>query len=237
MYGKMAQSVGTPPFQSWIWAGLITSQCRSMLLAMLCLHHDRANMLMVATDGVYTRERIVTPLPRDTGTFGVPKPLGGWEEKECPNGIFACRPGIYFALGEHDEDKLITARGRGLGPPIIQRSWKEIRDAFESGKDGIELDRVNRFIGAKSALTTRGVQAKTYHRSETYGEWIDRVIKVQCNPRPKRERINSDGTLALRSAPLTLESEPYDRAVASEEALELRCFEDEAEEQPEGEYV
>ena len=94
-------------------------------------------MLMVATDGVYTRERIVTPLPRDTGTFGVPKPLGGWEEKECPNGIFACRPGIYFALGEHDEDKLITARGRGLGPPIIQRSCKEIRYAFESGKDGI----------------------------------------------------------------------------------------------------
>ena len=48
-YGKLAQSVGgTPPFQSWIWAGMITSGCRAQILEMMALHKNLDNLLSIA---------------------------------------------------------------------------------------------------------------------------------------------------------------------------------------------
>src|SRR5262249_46056518 len=66
-YGKIAQSLGGEgPFTSWMWAGLITSGTRAMILRALGAHKNPANLLMVATDGICTRERLDLPKPRDT---------------------------------------------------------------------------------------------------------------------------------------------------------------------------
>jgi hypothetical protein len=54
VYGKLAQSVGSAMFQSWIWAGLITSGCRAQLLDLIALHEKRSDVLMVATDGAFS---------------------------------------------------------------------------------------------------------------------------------------------------------------------------------------
>ena len=119
IYGKLAQSVGNAQFQSWVWAGVITSGCRAQITGMLALHKDRRNMLMTATDGIYTREKLVTPVPLDTGTFhaknekGELKPLGAWEEKYVPQGVFVARPGIYFPRNPTAAE-LKEVRGRGL---------------------------------------------------------------------------------------------------------------------------
>lgn len=67
-YGKLAQSIGKGQFNSWIWAGMITSNTRAQILELLGLHQDDANLLMIATDGIQTRERLKPPKPRNTDT-------------------------------------------------------------------------------------------------------------------------------------------------------------------------
>lgn len=148
VYGKLAQSVGRGNFQSWIWAGIVTSGCRAQVLEAIGLHKDRANLLMIATDGIVTKERLILPKPMDTGTFNVWecqkhkktcyecsdklfKPLGGWEEKIVERGIFLARPGIYFPI-EPSEKDIKTVRARGVGRSVIVENHKAIVQAWKS---------------------------------------------------------------------------------------------------------
>lgn len=281
-YGKLAQSQGKkPPFQSWIWAGMITSGTRAQILEMMALHEDLNNLLMIATDGIYTKERLKTPEPKDTETFdaidssnGKKKPLGAWEEKIMTKGVFAARPGVYFPMNPTEEE-LKEVRGRGIGKSNMLRSWQLMVEAFQEGKESVvialcrkckinvkcdkpkdkkdkircpicnsQANGIERFIGAKSAIHTRGEEGKESFevvRSTEYGEWIERMIEISFNPLPKRDGVNKDGlTLKLRSFP-GKESIPYEKARMSPEAVELREQEEEANEQPDGgdwvEYV
>lgn len=147
IYGKIAQSIGKAIYRSWIWAGIITSGCRAQVLRAMALHRDRGNLLMIATDGILTRERLDLPKPIDTGTYGVWecekhkktcfecedkkfKPLGGWEEKIVNRGIFLARPGVYFPLNP-TEDDIKTVRGRGVGRGVILNHWEAIVNTWE----------------------------------------------------------------------------------------------------------
>lgn len=180
-YGKLAQSVGNAAFNSWIWAGMITSGCRAQILEILGRHKDRANLLMVATDGIYTRERLdclkcddpkcthkrITPRPRDTGTWvtindkGVDtkKPLGGWEEKEVPQGVFVARPGIYFPRNP-TEEQLKEVRGRGVGKGVVLKYWGEIERAYAAYAAGdltsqAVVPNLQRFCGMKTSISRK----------------------------------------------------------------------------------
>lgn len=134
VYGKLAQSLGNAPFNCWIWASMITSGCRAQMLEMLALHKHLGNALMIATDGLYTRERIVCPKPIETGTgeliHGKSKPLGGWEEKLMSKGVFCARPGIYFPL-HPTEEELKEVRARGIGKGVVFAHWDTIQQAWE----------------------------------------------------------------------------------------------------------
>ena len=189
-YGKIAQSVGQGQFNSWIWAGMITSGCRAQLLELLSLHKNRANCLMMATDGIYTREEIVVPKPRDTGTDieitirktgeKTRKPLGGWEHKkiEWPKederikrgihrGVFIARPGVYFPL-EPSIKELKTIRGRGVGKGVILENNRLIIDSWkEHGiTKSVRVANVSRFCGAKTSISQSGMPgAYTYKRA------------------------------------------------------------------------
>ena len=170
VYGKLAQSLGdAPPFQCWIWAGIITSGTRAQILRALSLLKDPANLLMVATDGICSRERLVLPEPVETNTGillnccdkfetceheikKIRKPLGGWEEKEVKKGVFFVRPGIYFPLNPTQKE-LKTVRARGVGRAVMYNAWRLLVEAFESGQDKISLAEVERFCGAKSSIS------------------------------------------------------------------------------------
>jgi hypothetical protein len=186
-YGKLAQSIGNPEFNSWIWAGLITSGCRAQLLDVINLHSDRKNLLMVATDGVYTRERFATtaydaryPLtgkektlanPRDTGTALTGKPLGGWEEKVIEQGVFVARPGIYFPLNPTVE-QLKDIRGRGVGKGVVLENWQRIIASWQRYglSQSADIANVSRFCGAKSSI----------HRSGKEGAYIYTRANGKC---------------------------------------------------------
>lgn len=256
-YGKLAQSIGSAPFNSWLWAGLITSGTRAQLLDMLALHQNPANLLMVATDGIYTRERLDPPRPLDTGTFILadgtanPKPLGGWEEKAIDKGVFVARPGIYFPLSPTKKE-VENVRGRGVGKKVIYDNWQKIVDAWQatpSQDTVVSVTNVSRFCGAKSSIS---FSEKTgFHRADggradgtinlnapRYGQWITRPVDMSFHPHPKRECVNPDGlTLQVRRFPEDLVSCAYSRAVLSRDALILKMALEEALEQPDGDLV
>jgi hypothetical protein len=237
-YGKLAQSIGNAMFNNWIWAGLITSGTRAQTLDVAALHKDLRNMLMIATDGVKSLERLIMPLPVDTQTAETGKPLGGWEEKYEPKGVFLARPGIYFPL-EPTIEEIKDVRGRGVGKGVILENWQRIIAAWE--KDGVKgtatVANVSRFCGAKTSISR---SAKGYNRAAlntegrpAYGQWISRKVEMSFNPMPKRECVNRDGqSLRLRRFPKDLISVPYGRALKSREAIELEMAVQEAIEQP-----
>lgn len=250
VYGKLAQSVGNALFNSWIWAGMITSGCRAQILDVLRMHVHRKNLLMIATDGIYTRERLEMPQPKDTDTKDAlndkgkraNKPLGGWEEKHVPQGIFVARPGIYFPLNP-TEAQLKDIRGRGVGKGVILNNWQRIIEIWErEGVKGIAtVANVTRFCGAKTSLSRSTMGHTRAHSSDgiapSYGDWIARKVEMSFDPMPKRRRVNPDGlTLELREFPNHLRSVPYDRAVVSRETLEMQEAEQEILEQPDGDF-
>ena len=232
IYGKLAQSVGlNPPYQSWVWAGNITSGCRAQLLELLCLANEPWNVLMLATDGLFTRERLTPPRPRDTGTGDLAKPLGGWEEKSYDRGIFAVRPGIYFPISPTDGE-MDAVRARGLGKKILYEQWPKIVGAFERGESGVEIRGVERFIGFKSALRYAGDEVRL---SEDYGEWVEYPIKVTFNPQPKRQSVLKGGRLEPHYY-TAFDSFPYNRAVMDPQTEALKLSQLIAEEQPDADF-
>ena len=262
VYGKLAQSLGdAPPFQCWIWAGIITSGTRAQILRALSLHQDPANLLMVATDGICSRERLVLPTPRNTNTMTEhKKPLGGWEEKEIKKGVFFVRPGIYFPLNPTPEE-LKTVRARGVGRAVMYNAWQKLVEAWNAGQGSIELADVTRFCGAKSSISVSrkpGVElpegvtpAKIndaivrwdeliFSRSPLFGEWILRPVELTFNPEPKRDKDfgaqieRGARLLTVRKFPQDVVSTPYDRSLLSQEAQVLKALNEEMLEQPDG---
>lgn len=230
-YGKLAQSVGNSPFNNWIWAGMITSGCRAQLLKLISKHRNRKNALMVATDGLYTRERLSCPTPVITGTDidieGKRKPLGGWEETIHEGGVFIARPGIYFPLNPTIE-QLKSIKARGVGKGVVLENWEKITNSYKNGTySNITIANVNRFCGAKTSISRRMSEdgSFTYHRASgiggpSYGQWVERQIEMSFDPMPKRMGINPDNTLSLRVIPEDRMSIPYPRAMKRKEVLD-----------------
>lgn len=240
-YGKLAQSVGNAVYNSWIWAGLITSGTRAQILEVLGLHRNPANLLMVATDGIYTREKIRRPIPLDTGTGHVTKPLGGWEEKVIDKGVFIARPGIYFPMSPTD-DEIKDVKARGVGKGVLLEKWQDVVNAYSwQFKECIPVTNVVRFLGAKTCISRRWDTSMrgnySYHRSEDFGQWKTRPIELSFNPMPKRSGIRDDHTLIPRAFPMTLESAPYKKGLESQDTLELVAAEEELHQQPDGDFV
>jgi hypothetical protein len=251
VYGKLAQSVGNAKFNSWIWAGMITSGCRAQVLDVMGLHKDWQNLLMVATDGIYTRERIVTPIPLNTGTndiiHGKSKPLGAWEENFHPNGMFVARPGIYFPMDPTPEE-IKKIRARGVGRSVVLEHWRKIVDAWE--KDGINavarVPDVTRFCGAKTSTMRaeygyKRAQAgrinETGGQLPAYGQWIKRRVEMKFDPMPKREGVHWDGlSLRLRKFPMSQKSVPYSKALMSKDSKEIKAETQILEEQPDADF-
>lgn len=251
VYGKIAQSIGNGIFNSWAWAGMITSGCRAQILDLIAMHENRADLLMIATDGIFTTQRLNTPIPEDTGTGGTGKPLGGWEEKVISQNVFVARPGIYFPINP-TKAQLKDVRGRGVGKGVVFENWELIRDTWaKTGLSAkVEVANVVRFCGAKTSISRSGLPGKrVYHRADgkqkqkvgeekempAYGEWVTRKVEMSYDPLPKRESVDKDGrTLILRSKEGEVTT-VYSKAGRSIDDEELRKAMEIMEEQPDGE--
>lgn len=243
-YGKLAQSVGhEPPFQSWIWAGMVTAGCRAQLLDLMGRHKSLSSVVMVATDGLYSTEQITPPAPRPTDTMTEHnKPLGGWEITPVPQGMFAARPGIYWPMNPTEAD-LSKVRARGVGRAAMLSHAQVAMEALDRGESKVTLGNVTRFHAAKNCISF-SPSDKRYTRNTfgddspragqlRYGQWENVEIEMTFDPMPKRARIKRDGTLAMRSF-VGQESEPYNPATLSPDAMAQKIAAAIAEQQPDG---
>lgn len=237
VYGKLAQSKGdNPPYQSWAWAGLITSNTRAQILDVLGATQSHSSLLMVATDGVYLTEDPPMALPQDTGTSDLAKPLGGWERKVYGD-MFAARPGVYFPK-QPTQDDIDAVRARGIGKGVLFQRYSDLVSAWNEGKEECEFPPVQRFKGAVTGTRVRGEPIE-YVRDVQYGEWIEHPVSLSFTGLPKREARAIDGKLPVRFFDLTMKSYPYTRALEEElceehAALELSKLIE--SEQPDGEW-
>lgn len=200
IYGKLAQSIGQPRFRSLLWAGMITSGTRAMLLNVLRRYDG--DILAVATDGVYS-----TSKPElDYG-----ESLGQWEASEYDR-ITLVRPGIYWT--EPDELDDGNVRSRGLPRTRIHSDREQIVQAIILGEDEVILPSITQFGAARAAIyhTPKG----QILRSDKYGEWYQRPARISFKPAPKRTE-----DWDLWKLP-DVESIPYNPKRMSVEALALR---------------
>jgi len=244
VYGKTAQSIGQAPFQSYVWAGVITSNTRAQLLSCFESVKDWWSILMFATDGIFSREPLTFPTPKDTNTWEIvgpdgkviKKPLGGWEEKVYKKGIFLLRPGIYFPLqATEDEIKDVKARGMSKGVLLdnvdrIQEHWRTTR-----GSKHFEVNGVQRFVGMVTGVLKHS-KSKPAKRNENYGEWIDYPIQASFIPGPKRHRMLPDNSLTMFEH-MPGDSSPYRKANKAPETVALREAEAILMDQADGDFA
>lgn len=148
MYGKLAQNVGRgiPQTQCLIWAGIITSNTRAMLLDAIRLD---PRSLLVATDAVITSGEIQL----STGDN-----LGEWERSYLQN-LFIITNGVYQARGAK-EDKNAT-RGVSLkdlyDPANKIDHWANIRkEAVRNTAFSYHIS-TRRFVGLGRALSANPI--------------------------------------------------------------------------------
>jgi len=107
MYGKFAQSVGSPVYGNPIYASLITAGCRTMILNAIASHPiGKKDVTMVATDAVYFR----TPHPN----LPIGEGLGKWGHKSRRN-MCQFKPGVYW------DDSARRAISNGSSPHFKAR--------------------------------------------------------------------------------------------------------------------
>jgi DNA polymerase elongation subunit (family B) len=142
LYGKTAQSVGyrgmLPPYQSYIYAGMITSITRAKMIA-AAMQNPEA-IIFFATDGILSTAPLELPLGTELGEYETTE----WDSS------FVVKSGFY-ELCKGDKVKRTV---RGFAPSIV--SWDLIKDAFnELGLSARVPFEVTEFIGMKSSSKER----------------------------------------------------------------------------------
>jgi len=149
LYGKTAQSIGwnisktgekmPPPFQCFIWAGLITSGCRAMILD--AVMQDDADVVSIATDGILSRTPIkAIDAPKD-------KILGKWEASAVTDG-WLFQSGVYTYISAKGKRKYAT---RGFAAKEIPA--QVLIDAFSASIYTVNADPTqSRYIPMNSGI-------------------------------------------------------------------------------------
>lgn len=135
VYGKMAQGYGfgrKPPFQSYFWAGYITSLTRARVLSLLA---RSTQPVMCATDGVVTLDTAGDPSDR----------LGGWEVTSYDR-IATVQPGVYVV----DQAGERFTKSRGFFARDVD--YDQLLRDFAIDPRGAYHFPSRRFIGLKVAL-------------------------------------------------------------------------------------
>jgi hypothetical protein len=127
VYGKLAQSLGDPAYANPVYASLITSGCRTMILNAIASHPDKARAVaMIATDGVY----FMSPHPG----LDIGDGMGQWSHDE-KHDLTLFKPGVYW---DNHSRELINAgkapkfKARGINAADFARSIADVDAMFDS---------------------------------------------------------------------------------------------------------
>lgn len=164
LYGKMAQGIGwegkRPPYQSYVWAGIITAGTRAMILD--AIRQNPRSVLSVATDGILS----LAPLDLDVG-----EKLGEWDYARYDETLLIM-PGVY----RHTLDGKPVHKTRGFGLHEVGGNFDALAERFrELPASGTYRYPATRFVGLGGALHLTGWQ-------DYYARWITAPREVSFYP-------------------------------------------------------
>lgn len=202
-YGKLAQSVGCAPYSNPVWAGLIVSTVRALLVDAALSVRLGADVLMLATDGLFT----TTPIPglqlgTGLGQWGVDDETG---DVPVHDSIFLVQSGVYFLPGK-------SPKTRGIPQARVTEHADDFRRVWDAYMDGGELASVDvslqSFIGLRLALAR--------NKPHIAGQWADVTKSVSFDWHSKRASPQRSGhavvTKPLQGSP-SMTSMPYSRLI------------------------
>lgn len=189
-YGKFAQSVGSPRHGNPIYASMITSVTRQMIITAISTHPRPQDVVMVATDGVYFMSK------HPHLELSASK-LGAWDEDSKDN-LTLFMPGVYWDDGFRKDIKAAKLRSRGVSARDLAYAASEVDDKFNdfNGMDwpGVRVPISFGLLSAKQALHRNNWQACGRIVSADRGD--EEAIKIlSSNPKNKRYPVarNHDG--------------------------------------------
>lgn len=193
-YGKLAQRIGSAPFQNFIWAGLTTARTRSQLNEAIASTRDQRNAKMLATDGFVSKE----PLDVELGDE-----LGQWGLKNTWPGLFIVRPGFYWPLDERGSP-LEGASFHTRGQPM--KAVRDLRPAFQEAWRGYAAHGAP-WLAPPSVMVKRKffmTLTLAYHlgRLEQMGEWQLDDFEVTFAGAGEKRDPGAFDELALELPPL-----------------------------------
>jgi hypothetical protein len=128
VYGKLAQSLGDPVYANPVYASLITSGCRTLILDAIASHPDKAAAVaMVATDGVYFMA------PHPTLDAQLSEQMGDWSRGEKID-LTLFKPGIYWDAHSRElinAGKAPRFKARGINALDFARSIADVDGMFD----------------------------------------------------------------------------------------------------------
>lgn len=254
LYGKTAQSIGwrlvktrtgewtaeRPPFQSYIWAGLITSGCRAMVLDLAL--QNGADVVSFATDGIISRTKIE----------GVEnsEELGEWEAEQYRN-VYLFQSGIYTYESYDkvlDEDMNPTGKKewkqhtKTRGFALRDLPASKIMEAWNDGAWYVETEPYNHVTGeGPRAFIPLKLGLQRSDPLSIIGEWVPAKKRISFDPSKRAGRYiigddympDREGNLFLTDPyeiPEDAVSSPYVPKQTWEDVMEGRMHEDEQEE-------
>lgn len=193
-YGKTAQSIGVPQFASPVYASLITAGCRTMILDAITTHPvGVADVVMVATDGIYFRSQHDS-LPLNGETLGL------WEEQTKQN-LTLFMPGVYWDDKSRKavaQGAAISVKSRGISAKTLSKEMGRIDSAFsqmlteEIAEDILdcpfdiysEFDMISPVSAVARGNWDLAGELSTYEKD---GEWhVGSLRTINTDPRLKR---------------------------------------------------
>lgn len=129
-YGKLCQSIGTAPYSNPIWASLITSFVRTQLYKAAVMEKDGSDVIMLATDGLFTRT------PR---SLPISKEIGEWE-CDVHDSMFVIQSGLYFLPHKQPKTRGIPRANIERQREAIIASWEQFLPALTDGRAPDKVD-------------------------------------------------------------------------------------------------
>jgi hypothetical protein len=212
IYGKLSQSKGkNPPFQQWIWAGLITSGTRAMLMS--AIRQNPEAIIKVATDAVFSTEPLQLEYDENR--------LGAWKTETLYD-LLALGNGVYQSTGSSNPkypNGVSKNRGFERGSKL-RFDWDTIRENYRIG----QLSVVRKFE------FRRFVKAFHEKRLEERCDWIESELQLKLDIQKAKRKDGEllyplpNETPTVISAPVRIrnETEEEERNFANPLPEELR---------------
>lgn len=183
-YGKFAQSIGEPKYSNSIYASLITSGCRTMILDAIASHPDKSRaVLMIATDGLYLRSSHPY-LPISPNTLGL------WDYGTKQN-LTLFMPGVYWddksRSSLHSDAIQLKSRGINAGDLATQIGYLDAQFAhFDKWQEWPNTTIPIRFSVTSPQLALARGKWETCGKISTF-EHDGTVRELTSNPLNKRD--------------------------------------------------